>query len=135
MKFVDLDCRIALVLLFGLVACEGEVAAPGPEGPEGRPGADGAPGPMGPMGPLPELAVLEVEDGAQPGQQLRVEARCEGLAYGGGCQWGKVADAPVRPFYDGPLVEEGELVGWVCWGTVGPDDASIVKAFTLCEAP
>jgi hypothetical protein len=131
-------------LLFLLSGCTSvaEQGPPGERGPQGAPGKpgpageDGAPGLMGPPGAGVELgdvyAIQEISIVA-PGEKVAVDAACPEpeQAIAGGCAWGDRA-GDVWALASMPIVAEGLLSGWRCFGHSTSTAEAEVSAWVIC---
>lgn len=130
------------ILLSGCssVAEQGPPGERGPAGATGKPGpagADGAPGKMGPPGEGIELdAVTAIENVliVAPGEKEAVDAVCpdEAQPLAGGCVWGDRA-GDVWALASMPLIADGLLSGWRCFGQSMRPTASVeISAWVIC---
>lgn len=130
------------ILLSGCtsVAEQGPPGERGPQGAPGKPGPagdDGAPGLMGPPGAGVELGdVYAIQEIAiiAPGEKVAVDAACPEpeQAIGGGCAWGDRA-GDVWALASMPIVAEGLLSGWRCFGqSMRPTAQVEVSAWVIC---
>jgi hypothetical protein len=139
-----------LVLAFWLllsgctsVAEQGPPGERGPQGAAGKPGpagADGAPGKMGPPGAGIELDAVTVIESVlivAPGEKEAVDAVCpdEAQPLAGGCVWGDRA-GDVWALASMPLVADGLLSGWRCFGQSMRPTADVeISAWVICAEP
>jgi hypothetical protein len=90
--------RVALVLMLGLGACQGQPGPAGPPGPPGTPGAAGAAGPAGPRGEKGEAG----QAGANGVTVSMVRNTCERTQRAPGCRYAcKPGETVLGTYYVG----------------------------------